>query len=163
MELNANPQPDTADFLQVGAAKGLQEREEVGSHFRRASTSFSSTRTRRAVRATAQPSGFPPNVLPWSQGLYTPRISFEDRHRRDGIEAASESFADDEDVKPYTLVHVGKEPASASQARLDFIRHQQDPVLAAEFSRLFQESRGRDHDSQLRLAPVPPETRRCWG
>lgn len=51
----------------------------------------------------------------------------------------------------YALVHVSKEPASASQARLDFIRHQQDPVLAAEFSRLFQESRGRDHDPGFAL------------
>ena len=43
------------------------------------STIFSSTSARSAARAIAQASGLPPKVLPWSPGLNTPRISFDDR------------------------------------------------------------------------------------
>ena len=74
VQLDSDPQPLAAHLLQIGAAESLQPLQEIdaqlGGTF---SIIFSSTSTRSAARATAQPSGLPPNVLPWSPGWKTPQ------------------------------------------------------------------------------------------
>ena len=65
VQFDADPQAAPADFLDRWAAQVLQLLQEICAQFARSvSTIFSSTSTRSAVRATAQASGLPPNVLP---------------------------------------------------------------------------------------------------
>ena len=69
----------------------------------------------------------------------------------DRIEASGEGFADDENVGLDAFVHVGEELAGAAEAGLNFVSHEQDAILAAEFGGLAEESVGRNLDAGLAL------------
>jgi hypothetical protein len=48
-------------------------------------------------------------------------------------------------------VHVGEELAGSPQAGLNFVRHQQHAILAADFRSFLKKSLGRNDDSSLAL------------
>src|SRR5216683_2799863 len=75
----------------------------------------------------------------------------------DGIETASEGFADDEDVGGDALVHVGEELAGAAEAGLDLVGHEEDAVLLADGCGLCEEAVGRDEDAGLSLDGLDEE------
>ena len=90
-------------------------------------------------------------MLPWSPGLEDAENFFRREHSRDRIEAAGQRLADNDDVRADAFVHVGEKLAGAAQARLDFIRHEEHAVLAAEVSGFSQETCGRNDDAGLAL------------
>ena len=102
-QLDAGPQAATADLFDGGQVRGGSA--DAGTP--RAAPTSPGTRRSEASRSPrrpiAQATGLPPNVLPCSPGLNTPRIAVvgdDGRHRHD---AAAERLAEDE--------HVGRTPS----------------------------------------------------
>ena len=73
------------------------------------------------------------------------------QHRRDGIKASSQSLADDRHIRADILMLRGEQFPGPAQTRLNFIRHQQNIVLLADFRNLLQISSGRDDDPAFAL------------
>ena len=69
----------------------------------------------------------------------------------DGIKAAGEGLADDEDVGGYVFMLVGEELAGSAEAGLDLVGHEEDVMLAADLGGLGEEAGGRDEDAGFAL------------
>ena len=78
-------------------------------------------------------------------------------HGGDGIEAAGERLADDQDVGRDLLVLVGEELAGAAKAGLDLVEHKENVVLAADGGDLAEVAGGRNDDAGLALDGLDEE------
>ena len=117
----------------------------------------SSTSTFSAMRATAQPSGLPPKVLPCSPGFSTPSTSLFESTARDRIEAAGQRLADQGQVGLDALVLLGQQLAGAAEAGLDLVEDQDDVVAGAELARGAQIAGRRDDHARLALDRLDQE------
>src|SRR4029079_3307694 len=78
----------------------------------------------------------------------------------DGVEAASESLADNQDVGCDALVHVGEELAGATETRLNLIEHQKYRITPADLGSFSEESVRRYDDACFSLYRLPQRTAR---
>ncbi len=79
------------------------------------------------------------------------------------VETAREGFPHDGHIWPDVFVLAGKELTGATQPGLDFIRNQQDVVLAADFSHALEIAHRRDNDPRLALDRLQHHGRRVGG
>ena len=152
VEFDADPQASAAHLFQILSCAGSVSRvRKYAPSSAERSTIFSSMRTRSAVRAMAQPMRIAAERAAMVAGLVHAEDLMRRQDRRDRIEAAGQRLADDQDIGRDAFVHVGKEFAGSSQAGLNFVGHQQAPILAADVRCFPQESLGRNDDSSFAL------------
>ena len=84
-------------------------------------------------------------------GLEDAENSPRRQHRGDGIKASRKRLPDDDHIRPDTFMHVGEELAGSAQAGLDFVHHQEHPILAANLRGLFQKPGRWNDDTGLTL------------
>ena len=88
--------------------------------------------TRSEARPIAAPSGFPPNVEPWSPWLENVHELGVGDGRRDRVDSAAQGLTHDEHVRPDVLPLAAEEASGPTEPRLDFVRHKRDAPLPAD-------------------------------
>src|ERR1022692_3579497 len=74
-EFDADPQAFAAYLFQVGTAQGLQQGQEISAELGGTFHHFLLDEDAQRGPGDGAAHGLPPKVLPWSPGLYIPRIS----------------------------------------------------------------------------------------